>query len=112
MTKSVKMALVLCTLVFAAFLLSPAVASACTSNCVKVTGGGPFCRQCLDVGTYTGITCQNSGSCGCFFTQNTCGLSASGIQAQTGLAALTKADEGESCSAKSSASTLPAELTQ
>lgn len=111
MTKSVKMALVLCSLVFAAFLLSPAVASACTSNCVKV-GGGPFCRQCMDVGTYTGITCQNSGQCGCFFTQNTCGLSASGIQAQTGLAALTKADEGDACSAKLSASTLPAELAQ
>ncbi len=47
-------------------------ASACDQQCQVVSP--PFCRRCVDTGTYTGTTCQNTGSCGCFFTQNTCGL--------------------------------------
>jgi hypothetical protein len=47
------------------------VAAACTESCVVVSA--PFCRRCVDTGEYTGATCQNIGTCGCFYTQNTCG---------------------------------------
>lgn len=47
------------------------VAAACDQQCQVVSP--PFCRRCVDTGSYTGQTCQNSGSCGCFYTQNTCG---------------------------------------
>ncbi len=48
------------------------MAAACDQQCQIVSP--PFCRRCVDTGTYTGATCKNSGSCGCFYTQNTCGL--------------------------------------
>ncbi|HEV7671850.1 MAG TPA: hypothetical protein VGS22_25290 [Thermoanaerobaculia bacterium] len=48
------------------------IASACDQQCQIVTP--PFCRRCVDTGTYNGQTCKNSGSCGCVYTQNTCGL--------------------------------------
>ncbi|HEV7671860.1 MAG TPA: hypothetical protein VGS22_25340 [Thermoanaerobaculia bacterium] len=48
------------------------VASACEQQCQIVSP--PFCRRCVDTGTYTGATCKNSGSCGCIYVQNTCGL--------------------------------------
>jgi hypothetical protein len=60
----------------------PGVASACTEQCQRVEGPQLFCRQCVDTGSYTGITCQSNGPCGCFFTQNTCGTLATGIKAQ------------------------------
>ncbi|HXU32203.1 MAG TPA: hypothetical protein VN851_16660 [Thermoanaerobaculia bacterium] len=56
------------------------LASACDQQCQVVTP--PFCRRCVDTGAFTGQTCQNSGSCGCFYTQNNCnGLSASAAPA-------------------------------
>lgn len=70
MTKRVAL---VCTLLAVAFLGTVDTASACYSRCVRVDGPTTFCRQCMDVGEYTGITCENSGPCGCFFTQNTCG---------------------------------------
>lgn len=87
-------------LTLAGLLALPGLASACTAQCVQVDGGGLFCRQCEDVGEYTGATCENSGSCGCFYTQNTCGLFASGIQsdgrwADLGLAAYSVAPRCE-----------------
>lgn len=105
MTKSAKSFLVVCTLVLAAMVLHVGAAAACTARCVKVAE--PFCRRCLDVGTYTGITCEDSGNCGCFFTQNTCGLSISGIQAQPDLAAVIPADKSAVCSAASAAESAP-----
>lgn len=97
MTKSSKSLLVVCSLILAALVLNAGAAVACTYQCVKVAE--PFCRRCLDTGNYTGVTCQNSGNCGCFFTVNDCGLAASGIQAQTDLAALiAPADKGAVCS--------------
>ncbi len=48
------------------------VASACDQRCLNVGPG--FCRQCISTGVYTGGTCENNGPCGCFWTQNTCGL--------------------------------------
>lgn len=48
------------------------VAAACDQDCQVVSP--PFCRRCVSTGTNTGITCKNSGACGCFYTQNTCGL--------------------------------------
>jgi hypothetical protein len=96
MTKNAKSFLVVCTLVLAAMVLHAGAAAACTARCVKVAE--PFCRRCLDVGEYTGITCEDSGNCGCFFTQNTCGLSLAGIQAQPDLAAVIPADKGAACS--------------
>jgi len=64
-------------------LMLPGVASACTEQCQRVEGGGLFCRQCVDTGTYTGATCQDNGPCGCFYIQNGCGLAIAGIQPQT-----------------------------
>jgi len=61
------------------------IAAACDADCVIVTP--PFCRRCKSVGHYTGITCQNFSSCGCFYTQNLCGQS-SGAQGEDPLAAL------------------------
>jgi hypothetical protein len=58
--------LALCTLGLAE------IASACDQECQIVSP--PFCRRCVDTGTYNGQTCKNSGSCGCIYTQNTCGL--------------------------------------
>ena len=52
------------------FVAAPA-AEACTQMCVRVDPGS-FCRRCEEVGSYTGVTCQNIGSCGCIFTQNNC----------------------------------------
>lgn len=62
-----------CTLLAVAFLGSVDVASACYAACRRVDDGTYICRRCLDVGFYTGKTCQDSGNCGCFLTQNTCG---------------------------------------
>ncbi len=58
--------------VWAALLALAPEATACTYLCVKVA---PLCRRCLDVGTTTNATCEDlGGPCGCFWTQNTCGL--------------------------------------
>ena len=109
MTKSAKSLLPVCGLVLAALILSASAASACTYQCVKVAE--PFCRRCLDTGSYTGVTCRDSGACGCFYTVNDCGLAASGIQAQTELAALmTPASQGPLCSAQTAEGPLPAVL--
>src|SRR5437764_9375006 len=70
------------SLVALAALTLAGSASACTAACQRV-GGGIFCRQCVDTGTYTGATCENSGPCGCFYTHNTCGLGLAGIQTET-----------------------------
>ena len=78
-----KTLLIALALVASLALMLPGVASACTERCLHVEGGGTFCRQCVDTGVYTGATCESSGPCGCFYTQNTCGLAASGIQPQT-----------------------------
>lgn len=71
MNQSAKRVAALGLLMLLGMLVGADIAAACTARCVLVSA--PFCRRCLDVGEYTGITCQNSGSCGCFFTQNTCG---------------------------------------
>lgn len=87
MSRSLKRFVIALTLgVISAFVLGTPAVLACTARCVKVAE--PFCRRCLDVGEYTGITCMDSGSCGCFFTQNTCGLAANGIREETSLADL------------------------
>ena len=100
MTKSSKSLLVACSLILAALVLNAGAAMACTQQCVHVEGQRPLCRQCTDTGVYTGITCGQSGACGCFFTVNTCGQLVSGIQAQPDLAALNvPADKGAACSA-------------
>lgn len=78
MTKRVAL---VCTLLAVAFLGTVEMASACYARCVRVDPN-TFCRRCLDVGVYTGITCEDSGSCGCIFTQNTCGTAVQ-AQAQT-----------------------------
>ncbi|HEX7183532.1 MAG TPA: hypothetical protein VF756_16985 [Thermoanaerobaculia bacterium] len=90
MTKSTKRAAVVCTLLVVAALGIADVASACTQMCVRVS---QFCRQCQDVGEYTGATCDGGSPCGCFYTQNTCGLGLAGIQAQADQAA----SEGPVC---------------
>jgi hypothetical protein len=61
---------------FVAFATLAPEVMACTEQCVKVA---PLCRRCLDVGTPTLATCQDSGACGCFYTQNACGLLTSNV---------------------------------
>jgi hypothetical protein len=107
MMRTTKRILTLSILVLGGLVLPAAAGLACTSNCVQVDPHRPFCRRCLDVGVYTGITCQDIGQCGCIFTQNTCGLSASVTHAkaqQTDLAAFLQTDDdGVACSATSAA---------
>ncbi|MEO6191746.1 MAG: hypothetical protein ABIS20_01950 [Thermoanaerobaculia bacterium] len=109
--KSAKNLIPVCSLILAALIFSATTASACTAQCVTVAA--PFCQRCMDTGEYTGSTCRNSGACGCFYTLNSCGTLASGIQAQTGLAALTApASKGAVCSAQTAEGPLPAVLLQ
>lgn len=43
---------------------------ACTGLCqVTPQPGKPFCRTCVDAGYDTGVMCQQSGPCGCFYVQ-------------------------------------------
>lgn len=58
-----------CALLALTFLGAADAARACTQRCVGVVG----CKQCEDVGFYTGITCENNGPCGCFYVPNNCG---------------------------------------
>jgi len=59
--------LILCLLLLTAFA-APEIASAgCRGKCVVVEP--PFCRRCEDAGFYTGVLCQDSGDCGCFYIQ-------------------------------------------
>lgn len=53
-----------------ALLAVAPTAEACYQECVRVDPDS-FCRVCMDVGTYTGVTCDG-GYCACFFTQNNC----------------------------------------
>ena len=102
MKRTPKRILTLAILVVAGLALQAGAALACTDACVRVS---TFCRQCEDTGTYTGATCQNIGTCGCAYTQNTCGLSASGIKAdvqQADLAFLQQAGDGAVCPAAAS----------
>ena len=108
MKKSAKGSLAVCTLFLAAFVLGSGLAAACTYQCVHVPGTGPFCRECTDIGSYTGVTCDQNGPCGCFFTQNTCGLFAAGLPAPSDLDAVTQ--QGGVCPAGSVSSELPAAL--
>ena len=110
MTKRIQGSLAVCTLFLALFVLGSGLAAACTYQCVHVPGTGPFCRECTDIGSYTGVTCDQNGPCGCFFTQNTCGLFAAGLQPQSDLAAVTASDKGGVCAAPYHASALPAAL--
>lgn len=57
--------LTLCFLALAAIAL-PEVASACYGKCMLVA---PMCRRCGDSPTPTGVLCQDSGACGCFYIQ-------------------------------------------
>ena len=102
MTRTPKRILTLAILILAGLALQTGAALACTADCVRVDPNRLFCRQCLDTGEFTGITCQNSGPCGCFFTHNTCGLSVSGVKAdvrQADLTTLLQKDDGAVCSA-------------
>lgn len=56
----------LCALVLCAIAL-PDVAAACTGKCQVVSP--PACRRCVDAGFETGVLCQDSGPCGCFYIQ-------------------------------------------
>jgi hypothetical protein len=68
-------------------------AAACTYACTVVS---PNCRRCVDVGEYTGMTCQNtSGPCGCFYTNYCDSLT---IAQSIGVA---PADEAATCSVSS-----------
>ncbi len=102
MTRTPKRILTLAILILGCLVLQTGAALACTSACLRIPNSNPFCRQCLDTGEYTGATCQNSGTCACFYTHNTCGLAVSGIKAdmrQADLTTLLQKDEGAVCSA-------------
>ncbi len=65
MRLSVPIRLTLCLLILAA-IVAPEVASACYGKCERIA---PLCRRCMDSPTYTGVLCQDSGACGCFYIQ-------------------------------------------
>jgi len=60
-------------------------ANACTFKCQLVSTN---CRRCVDTFSPTGQTCQNSGSCNCFYTQNECGLRVAGVKPEALQAAI------------------------
>ena len=63
---SVPIRLALCLLTLAA-IVAPEVASAqCNGQCQRVA---PLCRRCGESPTPTGVLCQDSGACGCFYIQ-------------------------------------------
>jgi hypothetical protein len=102
-----KRILTLSILVLGGLVLQAGASLACTANCVRVDPNRPFCRRCQDVGTYTGITCEDIGQCGCAYTQNTCQPSAAIAQAKAqpaDLAAILQGgDDGAVCSAAAGA---------
>ncbi|HEX4951917.1 MAG TPA: hypothetical protein VF017_00775 [Thermoanaerobaculia bacterium] len=68
MTRTLVSRLLLVALVLGVIgLLLPAPADACSGKCVRVPG--TFCRYCADAGFETGVLCQDSGGCGCFYIQ-------------------------------------------
>ncbi|HEX3557428.1 MAG TPA: hypothetical protein VIA62_29730 [Thermoanaerobaculia bacterium] len=101
-----KRILTLALLVVGGLVVQTGAALACTDACVRVDDPNhPFCRQCEDTGAYTGATCENIGNCGCAYTHNTCGLSASGIKAdvqQADLGILLHSGDGAVCPATAS----------
>jgi hypothetical protein len=108
MRRSMKRAVLGCVLGMVTLLGMATAASACSYDCVNVGPG--FCRRCVDLGYYTGGTCQDSGQCGCFDTQNTCGLFAlSGIKPAVQQASFRIAEPSQApvCSADAPAETPP-----
>ena len=65
MKLSISIRLALCFLILAA-IVAPEITSACYGKCMVVS---PMCRRCGDSPTYTGVLCQDSGACGCFYLQ-------------------------------------------
>lgn len=114
MKKSARVSLTAGGLLLVAFLMNLGVASACTYNCVRVPGGSPLCRQCQDTGVFTGITCENSGPCECFFTKNTCGSAQAKAEISPDLSAITEADSVNACSTSTTTADtgLPVALLQ
>ena len=92
---------------FVALAVVAPEATACTERCVSVA---PLCRRCLDVGTTTNATCQDSGNCGCFYTQNTCGLLTSNVFGESlDQPAEATADAASSCPASAEPLAVAAE---
>ena len=58
--------LVLCVALLAAFGLAGAASAQCYGQCVRVA---PFCRECQDSPTPTGVLCGSNGPCSCFYIQ-------------------------------------------
>jgi hypothetical protein len=56
--------LALAFVLFGAVVLLPQPAAGCTGDCVWQ---GPGCFVCVDTGQYTGVACDQSGPCGCFY---------------------------------------------
>lgn len=61
--------LLLVGLVSLVALLPQAALAGCSGKCEHVPGQPIFCRECVDAGHETGVLCQQSGPCGCFFVQ-------------------------------------------
>jgi len=72
MTRSMKSVWLFAALLLVTFVVQEGSAAACTQQCVQVVGAPLFCRECRDVGTFTGITCASAGPCSCYFVQNNC----------------------------------------
>jgi hypothetical protein len=72
MTRSMKSVLFLGAVLLVTFALQESPAAACTYQCQQVPGKPLFCRQCVDTGSFTNVTCANSGPCGCYFVPNSC----------------------------------------
>lgn len=71
MKRSLPLVVVLvCAVAAGAFLLLPkAVDASCYGLCERVQGGQLFCRECVSADQPTGVLCQQSGPCHCFYIQ-------------------------------------------
>ncbi len=72
MTRSMKSVSFLGAVLLVALALQASPAAACTYQCQQVPGKPLFCRQCVDTGSFTNVTCANSGPCGCYYVPNSC----------------------------------------
>lgn len=59
-----------CTVAVAAFLfLAQPAEAGCRGLCEPASGGGLFCRKCVTADDETGVLCQQSGQCVCYYIQ-------------------------------------------
>ena len=66
MRSSIPIRFALCILALAAIVLPEVALAQCNGQCQRIA---PMCRRCGESPTPTGVLCQDSGACGCFYIQ-------------------------------------------